>query len=159
MKSKFKIISYFFFCFFLISTTFYIRILINFKSTFNSFYAGFFVVALMLLVLLVCICELRDKIIEIEFINNQLKIKRFFGIGVVYFFDDKFFDGFYNSTVITKYGSYNYHYLMKEGKKVAEISNQYHKNFDELSEEIKKRYKYLGYINSGFISEIKDIFN
>ena len=44
-------------------------------------------------------------------------------------------------------------------KKHRKISNQYHKNFTELSIEIKKRYKDLGYINSGFISEIKDIFN
>jgi len=73
--------------------------------------------------------------------------------------DSNFIDGFHNSIVETKYGSYDCIYLMSKHKKVAKISNQYHKNFDKLALEIKKKYKDLGYFNTGFISEIKDIFN
>lgn len=102
--------------------------------------------------------EFRNKIIKVEFINNQFRINRFFGLTNTKIIDDKIIDGFYNSILETKYGSYNYIYLMSNNKKIIKISNQYHKNFKELSIEIKKRYIDLGYINSGFISEIKDIF-
>ncbi|MGL2964671.1 hypothetical protein ACSVH2_12685 [Flavobacterium sp. RSB2_4_14] len=47
---------------------------------------------------------------------------------------------------------------MRNNKKVAKVSNQYHKNFNELSIEINKQYKDLGYINTGIISEFKDFF-
>ncbi len=102
--------------------------------------------------------ELKDKIIAIKFEQNDIKINRFCGIKNPIFIDNKEIEGFYNSIVTTKNGSYNYIYVMKGNKKIAKISEQYHKNFNDLSSEIEKRYKNLGFINSNFISELKDMF-
>ena len=86
-----------------------------------------------------------------------MNINRFFGIKNPIFINNEEIKGFHNSIVTTKYGSYNYIYLVKGNKKIAKISDQYHKNFKELSNEIEKRYENLGFINSNFISELKDI--
>ena len=102
--------------------------------------------------------ELKDKIIAIKFDENGIKIKRFCGVNNATFIDDKQIDGFHNSIVTTKYDRYNYIYLMKGNKKIAKISNQYHVNFGDLSREIEKKYKNLGFINSNSISELKDMF-
>lgn len=159
MKSNFRLIAYFIPLFLLISIGFYIYIIFKFNSTFKSFLPGIFVVSLLFISIIIVFIEFRDKVIKVEIINNQLKIHRFFGLMHIQTIDNNFIDGFYDSIVETKYGSYDYIYLMSKHKKVAKISNQYHKNFDELAIEIKKTYKYLGYFNTGFITEIKDIFN
>ena len=159
MKSKFKIISYFIPIFFLFLIGLLINLIINIKSAFTSNYGALFVISLLFFSIIMVFFEFRNKIINVEFINNQFKINRFFGLTNTKVINDKDIQGFYNSIVKTKYGYYDYIYLISNNKKVVKISNQYHKNFTELSMEIKKRYKDLGYINSGFISEIKDIFN
>ena len=145
--------------FFLFLIGLFINTIINIETVFTSIYGGLFVVSLLFISIIMMFFEFRNKIIKIEFTINQLKIHRFFGLIHVQTIESNRIDGFHNSIVKTKYGIYNYIYLMNNHKKVAKISNQYHKNFTELSIEIKKRYKDLGYINSGFISEIKDIFN
>ena len=159
MKSKFKIISYFIPILFLFSIVTLINVIINIKSAFTSIYGGLFVIIILAFSVFIIFFEFKSKIIEIEFLDNQIKINNFFGLTNTKIIDDKIINGFYNSIVKTKYGSYNYIYLTSNHKKIVKISDQYHKNFTELSIEIKKRYKDLGYINSGFISEIKDIFN
>jgi hypothetical protein len=159
MESKFKIISYFIPIFILFLIGLFINIIVNIKSAFTSIYGGLFVVSLLFFSILMLFFEFRNKIIKVEFINNQFKINSFFGLTNTKIIDDKIIDGFYNSILETKYGSYDYIYLMSNNKKIIKISNQYHKNFKELSEEIKIRYKDLGFVNTGFISEIKDIFN
>lgn len=157
MESKFKIVSYFILLFLLFTTGLFIKILFDFTTTFNSKFAGIFVVILLFFVVFIIFIELNDKIIAIKFEQNDIKINRFCGIKNPVFIDNKEIEGFHNSIVTTKYGSYNYIYLMKGNKKIAKISDQYHKNFKELSSEIEKRYKNLGLINSNFISELKDI--
>lgn len=159
MKSKFKIISYFIPLFFLFLIGLFINTIINFESVFTTTYGGLFVVGLLFISIIMMFFEFKSKIVNVEFIASQFKINRFFGLSNSKIIDDKIIDGFHNSIVKTKYGSYDYIYLMSNNKKIIKISNQYHKNFMQLSIEIKKRYKDLGQINSGFISEIKDIFN
>lgn len=159
MKSKFKIISYFFPILFLFSVGVLINAIVNIKSGFTSIYGGLFVIIFLAFSVFMLFFEIRNKIIKIEFIYNQLIINRFFGLTNTEVLNNEIIEGFYNTILETKFGSYNHIYLISKHKKVAKISNQFHKNFDDLSDEIKKRYRDLGYINSGFISEIKDIFN
>jgi hypothetical protein len=102
--------------------------------------------------------ELKDKIIAIKFEQNGIMINRFCGVQNPIFIDNKEIQGFHNSIVATKYGRYNYIYLIKGTKKIGKISNQYHKNFGDLSREIEKRYKNLGFTNTTLISELKDMF-
>ncbi len=158
MKSKFKIGSYFTLIFLFFSTVLLIKILFDFDTTFNSKFAGSFVVLLLFFVVFIIFIELKDKIIAITFEQNSVIINRFCGLKNPVFFDDKEIEGFHKSIVTTKYGRYNYIYLMKGNKKIAKISNQYHKNFGDLSSEIEKRYKNLGFINSNLTSELKDMF-
>lgn len=159
MKSKFRLYCYLLPLFFFLIAGLFLKILIDFETTFNSKLAGSFVVILLFLAIFVIYVELKDKIIAIKFEQTNIKIKRFCGIKKPVFINNLEIKGFQNSIVTTKYESYNYIYLIKGNKKVAKISNQYHDNFEELSEEIKKRYIDLGFVYTGFISEIKDIFN
>lgn len=158
MKSKFKIDSYFTLLFFIFFIGFLIKILLDFKIVFNSKFAGSLVTILMFFVAFLIFIELKDKIIAVKFEENSIIINRFCGLKNSIFFDNKEIEGFRNSIITTKYGRYNYIYLMKGNKKIAKISEQYHKNFNDLSSEIEKRYKNLGFINSNLISELKDMF-
>ena len=158
MQSKFKIVSFFVLLFILSATGLLINTLFNFSTTFNSKFAGIFVLVLLFFGILIGLIELKDKIIAIKFEQNGININRYFGVQNSVFINDKEIEGFYKSIVTTKYGSYNYLYLMKKNKKIAKISDQYHKNFRDLSCEIEKKYKNLGFINSNFISELKDMF-
>lgn len=158
MKSKFKLIAYFIPMLFLFFTGLFIHVIMNMKSTFNSVTVGYFVVSLMFLSIVMIFAELRDKVIRIELNKNQFIVTPFCGTLNTKIINNKDITGFYTTIVSTKYGSYDYLYLIKDSKKVAKISNQYHKNFDELSTEVKKKYKDLGFINSGLVSEFKDLF-
>jgi phosphorylcholine metabolism protein LicD len=159
MKSKFKTISYFILTFFIFFIGFLVIILVDFKTVFNSKIAGSILVLLIFFSAFLIFIELKDKIIAIILEHNSVIINRFCGLTNPVFFYDKEIEGFHNSIVTTRrYGRYNYIYLMKGNKKIAKISNQYHKNFGDLSREIEKKYKNLGFINSNFMSELKDMF-
>jgi glucan phosphoethanolaminetransferase (alkaline phosphatase superfamily) len=158
MKSKFKIGSYFFLLFLFLFIGLLIKILLDFTKTFNSKITGFFVVILLFFVVFIMLIELRDKIIAIKFEQNGITINRFLGIKKPVFINNKEINGFHNSIISTKNGRYNYIYLIKGNIKIAKISEQYHKNFIDLSAEIDKRYKNLGSIKTNLISELKDMF-
>jgi phosphorylcholine metabolism protein LicD len=158
MASKFKISSYLILIFLFFTTGLFIKILFDFNTTFNSKIAGSFVMILLFFVVFLLFIELRDKVIAIKFEQNGLNINRFLGLKKTIFINNKEIKGFHKSIITTKNGRYNYIYLMKRNKKIAKISEQYHKNFNDLSSEIEKRYNNLGFTNTTLISELKDMF-
>ena len=159
MNSKFKIMSYFLTIFFLAYCAILGYFAINFGEGISSFKAAIFVNVSLLIGLIIVFFEIKHKVIKISFNNNYITITRYFGLFNSLILKHSEISGFHNSEVSTRYGSYDYIYLMKGDKKVAKISNQYHKNFKELKQEIENKYKDLGKINSDFFSEIKDIFS
>ena len=131
----------------------------NINTAFNSKVAGMFIVFLLIFTLFMFYTDSKQKIISVELKNNKMIINRFFGLNKSEEFLDNQIDGFNSSIVPTKSGSYNYIYIICKNKKIAKISDQYHKNINEMKSEIEKKYKYLGYKDSGIISELKDMFN
>jgi hypothetical protein len=159
MKSKFKMVSFFIPLILLIFTGLLISSLLYIKSDFTSIYGGLFVIFMGFIVSFLSFLEIKNKIIAIEFSDNQLKISKYFGIGKTKFIDDKIIDGYKNSIIHTRNGSYENIYLLMNNKNVLKFSNQYYKNYNELKAEIQKKYKYLGHKNSNFITELKNFFN
>lgn len=101
--------------------------------------------------------ELRTKMIIVEIEKNEIIIKRFFGLKTKTFKISEL-DGWKYSHLTSRGGTYEYLYLIKNGKKIIKISQFYHKNYFQLKNEIQSKFKYLGYENFSLIDEFKEIF-
>jgi hypothetical protein len=102
--------------------------------------------------------EMRTKIIRITLEYDHLVIKRYYGLGkpeTIYYAD---IDGFTISILPATYAAYEYLYLMRRGKKVAKLSQFYHKNYVDLKSELQTHIKDLGIVDYNSWQEIKDIF-
>jgi len=101
--------------------------------------------------------EFRTKCITVEFINNDIIVKRFFGIKTeIYKSSD--IKGFKVSHLSSNSKTYEYLYLYKNEDKTIKISQFYHKNYFEVKSEINEKIKYLGYEKLSYLDEFKEIF-
>jgi len=89
--------------------------------------------------------EVRTKAITVELDADSLSVRGYYGLGSkrrILYSECK---GFTTSDLPTESGqTYEYLYVMQNGKKVVKVSEFYHKNYDELKREIAKKLKYLG---------------
>jgi len=159
MISKFKIVAFSVPIFFITVLIFLIYIIFNFNQLLNNLDGVYSVTIIITFLVIMTFFELRDKLIKINITDNKVLINKYFGILNPISFKHSEITGYYSSEVNTRYKIYNFIYLMKGNKKIAKISNQYHKNFEELKQEIGNKYRDLGKINSDFFSEIKDILS
>ena len=124
----------------------------------NKTFPKIFVPSILILTLLILIGELRTKIIIVKVENNQLEIKKFFGLKIeTYKFSE--IAGWKYSHQTSKGGTYEYLYLYKNNKKIIKLSEFYHKNYFDLKSKIEGEIKYLGYEPFSFINELKEIFS
>ena len=158
MKSKFKINSYFFLFILLIEIILFVSLILNFESTFNTKIGGLLVLILFFCLIFIFSIEIKNKMDYINIEYNQIIIKKLIYLGKIKKYSDSEIDGFTFSKYESNYGCYNYIYLIRNKEKILTISDQYHKNFKELSIEIKRKYKDLGFVKQGFITELKDSF-
>jgi len=103
--------------------------------------------------------ELRSKIISIDIEYSSFNIKRYLGLGKskTYYFDQ--LDGYKTSILSSRSGSYEYLYLMSGQRKIAKLSDYYHKNYHEMKRVIFSHHiKNLGFEKYSLIKEIKEIF-
>ena len=102
--------------------------------------------------------ELRTKIIKVTIESKLLSIKKIGGIGrkVQYELDE--FEGYKTCLLPSKYKTYEYLYLIKNGKKKMKISQFYHSNYSEMKIELRKSIKFLGQENFNYITELREIF-
>ena len=68
------------------------------------------------------------------------------------------FDGFETTVASSKYGDYEYLYLIKAGRREIIISEFYHSNYFELKNFIEKKVMNLGYKPINLIAVFKEIF-
>ena len=101
--------------------------------------------------------ELRTKIIYFEINNTEVIKKAFLGLGKRKKYKISNFDYFVISDVWYR-GTYEFLYLMINGKKAIKISEYYHKNYADLKKEIEKNIKYNGKISYNLIDDIKEMF-
>ncbi len=102
--------------------------------------------------------ELRTKIITVVIDSNMISIRNFWGIGRKISFQLSDFDGYKTALLPSKYKTYEYLYLMQDGKKKVKISQFYHHNYSELKIELRKNVKFVGAEHFNYIRELKEIF-
>ncbi len=89
--------------------------------------------------------EVRTKAITVELDADSLSVRGYYGLGSKHRILYSDCSGFTTSDLPTESGqTYEYLYVMQNGKKVVKLSEFYHKNYDELKREIAKKMKYLG---------------
>ncbi|MEE1898124.1 hypothetical protein GN157_00545 [Flavobacterium rakeshii] len=104
------------------------------------------------------------KINSIKINNHEILVKKGWGLLKEKKYRLKDIEGFYNYTrkVRRKKGfvytidEYKYLLLVQNGKIVARISQQYHKNYREIANFTQKHLLHLGHKKPGLLSEIKD---
>lgn len=101
--------------------------------------------------------EIRTKMITVIIENQEIIIKRYFGLKTETFKIAEI-NGWKYSHLTSRGGTYEYLYLIKNGKKIIKISQFYHKNYFKLKNEIQAKFKYLGYEKFSFLDELKEIF-
>ncbi|AWH85644.1 hypothetical protein HYN59_11240 [Flavobacterium album] len=129
-----------------------ISVLYDLDSTFTSKEAGVFVCILLLVIWIFMLIELRDKLIKIDFGNNEIKIRRYLGLGKEERYPIKILTGFQTSEVS---GCTNL-YLIKGKVRIAKSSSFYHSNFEEILQFSKNCLTDLGNVNTTITSEVKD---
>lgn len=117
----------------------------------------FFVLFLFIWVWLV-FGELRTKIIKVAIDNAQITVSGFLGLGARKSYLLTQFDGFETALLPSRYDTYEYLYLMKNGKKIVKLSQFYHSNYVELKSDLMNKIKDLGQKKFNVFQEIKEIF-
>jgi hypothetical protein len=102
--------------------------------------------------------ELRTKIITVQIDYNIITVTNFGGLGRKKEFAYKEFEGYRTALLPSKGRTYEYLYLMKDGKKKIKISQFYHRNYSQLKKEITKKVKFLGQERFSYLREFKEIF-
>lgn len=157
MKSKFKIVSYFIPFFFFVFLTLFIICLIEIETAFTSIFGGLFVCFMALIVIVFTFLEIKNNIFKFEINSNSIVINTYFGVNKAILIENKVIIGFKTISFFSRDGKHEYLSLLIKDMKPLKISNQYHKNYNELSSEIKKKYKELESKESNILTELKDL--
>lgn len=102
--------------------------------------------------------ELRTKAIRITIETYQIEVSRYLGLGAtqVYYLSD--FEGYETAILPAKHGSYEFLYLVSNGRRVIKLSEYYHQNYHELKGALGKKLTHLGEQPFIFLEELKEIF-
>ena len=102
--------------------------------------------------------ELRTKVIKVEIEDKEVTVSNYIGLGAkrVYYLSQ--FDGLETVLLPSKYDTYEYLYLIKDGKKVVKLSQFYHSNYVDLKNTLTDKVKNLGQKDFSFLQELKEIF-
>ena len=102
--------------------------------------------------------EIRTKAIVIQLEKTQFTYRRFLGFAPPKTLNFDEIDGFRISKLPSRGGEYEYLYLMKNGKKVAKISQYYHRNYEELKNFISAQTNDMGFEEFNYLKELREIF-
>lgn len=159
MTSKFRYTAYLSLIFLVFVVTISLLHLALFKEVFTLFYGGKFVYIILAISIFSALNRIKAKAIKITIDDNAITVRNFLGFGkktVTLLYD---INGFYTSQIRSRYSRFEYIYIMKDTKKIAKISNQYHTNYTEMEAFIRGRLLYLGAINTNVITEFIDLAN
>lgn len=102
--------------------------------------------------------EIRTKAISVHLNNEGIRYKKYLGVGFSQTFKWVDFEGYKTCLVPSKGRSYEYLYLIINGKKVIKVSEFYHSNYSEMKKYVAARVSYLGKEDYRYLSDIKEIF-
>ncbi len=127
--------------------------------TINSSKAGIVIPILYLIfVIYFWLTEFRTRAHNIEIQNEKIIVREYFGLGKNKVFKLKDLEGFNVSIQPSKSGTYEYIFILSKGKRIASISEFYHRNYTTMKSEIEKKIKYLGQTEYKFKYEYKEMF-
>jgi hypothetical protein len=102
--------------------------------------------------------ELRTKNIIVEFFNNKIVVRKFFGLQKDSFCNIDI-SGWKQSHLQSYGGISEFIYLYNlDNKKIIKFSKFYHKNYNEIKDYLKDNFQDLGYENFSYIDEFKEIY-
>lgn len=104
---------------------------------------------------LIFLHEVKTKLTSITFTTNNIETTDWFKKKNIIKFNE--INGFEIKTVKGKYENYEYLYILKNDKRVATISQTYHKNYSDLKSIVVENFKNLGVSKFGFLNEITEI--
>lgn len=161
MKSKFRYTAY---IVALISVLLFIMLVILLVKSINSdasLWKTFLIAAFFLFIWLwMFFGELRSKTVSVEIGEDKIRIRKYLGIGTLKEYQIDEISGFKISVLRSKGGVYKYLYLMADDKKIAKISEYYHRNYKDLKKFlITAGVRSLGIERFGNLQELKDLFS
>jgi hypothetical protein len=143
-------------------------ILVALAAVFTPFYllndpempviAVFLIEGFFILILAWLYYELRTKALKLIIRTDHIIAIRVMGLGKIesYLFSET--EGFVTMNVHSRYGVYEYLYLVREEKKIAGFSQFYHRNYEEMKQLISEKMPDLGETAFNMKAEIKGIF-
>jgi hypothetical protein len=127
--------------------------------TINSSKAGIFLpILLLIFVIFFWLTEFRTRAHKIEIQNEKIIVNEYFGLGKNKVFKLKDLEGFNVLLQPSKSGYYEYIFILNEGKRIASISEFYHRNYKTMKSVIEKEIKYLGKTEYKFKYEYEEMF-
>lgn len=142
-------------------------IILNFSHEIltNSFYQNkllptlitlaFFIIVFLWLIL----GEVKNKFIVVNFDEKKIFVKKFGGFFPKVEYDSKEIEGWKYSILPSRGGNDEYLYIYHNGKKIAKVSEFYHRNYLEIKQYVKNNYKDLGFEQFSYRTELKEIFD
>lgn len=102
--------------------------------------------------------ELRTKVIKVQIERAEIIVSNYLGLGVKRIYNFSQLDGLETALLPSKYDTYEYLYLLENGKKVIKLSQFYHSNYDELKNVLTGKIRNLGQKEFSYFLEVKEIF-
>ncbi len=162
MKTKFKIKGYLPLLLSIVLSAIIVNFIIEFFT--NPFYQKkplvtlivltFFLLTLAWLIL----GEVKNKFIIVEFSDEKITIAKMGGLLSKKEISPAEIEGWKYSILTSRGGNDEYLYLYSNGKKIAKISEFYHKNYGEIKQYVKSKYKNLGFEQFSYLDELKEMF-
>lgn len=104
---------------------------------------------------LIFLHEVKTKLTTIIFTNNNIETTDWFKKRNIIKFNE--INGFETRIVRGKYENYEYLYILKNGQRIATISQTYHENYLDLKRLVLENFKNLGGSKFGLLNEVKEI--
>lgn len=102
--------------------------------------------------------ELRNKASRVRINGNQIYVSNFLGLGLTKVYDCSQFDGFTTTILPSKYSTYEYLFLIRNGKRIATLSEFYHANFTDIKNLLVDKIPNLGRMKYSLLRELKEVF-
>lgn len=102
--------------------------------------------------------QLRSKGVQVTINSKEVEIISLLGYGKTNIYSFKSLDGFQTCQLPWNYRTIEFLYLVKDGKRVANISQYYHKNYEELKDALSTTLIDLGEVEFSYGREFREIF-
>jgi hypothetical protein len=103
--------------------------------------------------------ELRTKAIQVTIKSGEIVVSRYCGLAKAITYDFARFEGFHTALLTSKYGTYEYLYLIEDSKRKVAISQFYHRNYSDLKEALEGQLHNLGNRRVSFGGHVYDVLH